>query len=81
LLHALELPELITSNLEEYEQTALRLTKDPERLRELRARLHAARESTGVFDGARFARKLESAFAKMWEIYSSGEPPRAFRIG
>jgi predicted O-linked N-acetylglucosamine transferase (SPINDLY family) len=81
LLHALELPELITSNLGEYEETALVLARDPKRLRELQARLHAKRESSGVFDGARFARNLESAFAKMWEIYASGEPPRAFRIG
>jgi len=34
----------------------------------------------GLFDGGRFARNLERAYATMWQIYSAGEKPRAFAV-
>jgi predicted O-linked N-acetylglucosamine transferase (SPINDLY family) len=80
LLRALETPELIAGDLEQYEATALRLAGDRERLAEFRTRLCANRETSGVFDGTEFARKLERAYRRMWEIHESGERPRAFRV-
>ena len=80
LLRALRSPELIAGDLEEYEATALQLARDRERLAGLRARLCANREMSGVFDGTKFARKLERAYRKMWEIHQSGKRPQAFRV-
>jgi predicted O-linked N-acetylglucosamine transferase (SPINDLY family) len=78
LLRALGLSELITGGLQQYEETALRLAKDSESLGRLRARLEANRKTSSLFDGGQFARNLEKAYGKMWEIYTSGAAARAF---
>ena len=86
LLRTLGLPELIATSLQDYEATALRLarrapfTQGRGQLADLRARLEANRTTCGLFDGGLFARKLEKAYATMWEIYASGQKPRAFAV-
>jgi predicted O-linked N-acetylglucosamine transferase (SPINDLY family) len=80
LLRTLGLPELIATTLDEYEEAALRLANDPERLGNLRARLEANRETSGLFDGGQFARNLEKAYAAMWEIHASGAQPRTIAV-
>jgi protein O-GlcNAc transferase len=75
LLRAIGLPELITTSLEEYEGVALRLAREPRNLLALRERLAVNRQTSGLFDGARFARKVEKAYRTMWEIHSAGEAP------
>jgi protein O-GlcNAc transferase len=80
LLRAIGLPELITTSLPEYEELALRLARDPDLLAHFRARLQANRKTSGLFDGGRFARSLEQAYAAMWEIHASGQSPRAFAV-
>jgi protein O-GlcNAc transferase len=80
LLRAVGLPELITTSLPEYEELALRLARDPDLLATLRARLRTNRETSALFDGAQFARNIEQAYITMWDIYTSGKPPRAFAV-
>jgi predicted O-linked N-acetylglucosamine transferase (SPINDLY family) len=64
-LRAVGLPELITHTLEEYERTALELCRDPERLRQLRAKLTQQRVSSPLFDTNTYCRNLENAFQSM----------------
>lgn len=78
LLRTVGLPELVTTCLDEYEDTALRLARDADQLAQLRARLEANRMTCGLFDAGRFARRLEKAYLRMWEIHASGERPRGF---
>lgn len=73
LLHTLDLPELITTSLEEYEGAARRLATDREFLESLRRRLSANRSTSGLFDARRFTQSLESAFLAMWENLASGK--------
>ena len=80
LLRTIGLPELIANSLDEYHDLALRLARNPAWLADLRTRLQANRDSSGLFDGARFARNLEKAYATMWELHLSGAKPRAFRV-
>ncbi len=65
LLHAAGQPELVTSTLEEYEATALRLAGDHTELEELRARIERNRMDAPLFDTPRFARAIEAAFEGM----------------
>jgi predicted O-linked N-acetylglucosamine transferase (SPINDLY family) len=65
ILHAAGLPELVTSTLEEYEATALRLAGDRAELVRLRARIERNRMDAPLFDTPRFARDLEAAFEWM----------------
>lgn len=63
LLTALELPELITGNLADYEQRAIELARDPEQLRGLRQRLQQGRETSLLFDMPRFVRSFEDGIS------------------
>ncbi len=71
---------MITTGLEEYAALALRLARDPNELLDLRTRLAAARSTSALFDGERFARKLERAYEMMWDIYAAGDAPRMIRV-
>jgi predicted O-linked N-acetylglucosamine transferase (SPINDLY family) len=77
---AIGLPELVTDNLADYEALAVRLAKDPARLKALREKLTANRTTTPLFDTARFTRHLESAYAGMWDRFQRGEAPQAFAV-
>jgi predicted O-linked N-acetylglucosamine transferase (SPINDLY family) len=50
LARAIGFPELVVPDLEAYESLAFALANEPERLRELRARLVAARRTAPLFD-------------------------------
>ncbi len=78
LLHAAGLPELVTHTLSEYEQTALSLARDPAALNRIRSRLAKNRDTSPLFDTARFTRNLEAAYTIMWQRAESGEPPASF---
>jgi len=80
LLHAVGLPELVTETLDEYAALARRLATEPDKLRGLRERLAANRETAPLFDTDRFRRHIERAYAEMWEISRAGAPPRPFRV-
>lgn len=80
LLHAIGLPELVTSNAEEYEALAFRLATEPETLAAVADKLRANRETTALFDTPKFTRNLELAYQRMMAIHQAGEPPAAFRI-
>jgi protein O-GlcNAc transferase len=80
LLHAAGLPELITTHLDEYEQLALRLAREPNVLAELRSKLNGDRGRCALFDTGRVARDLEAAYQEMWEHAQRGEPPDSFAV-
>ena len=80
LLEVAGLPELITTDLAQYEATALRLARDPAALAGIKARLAAARTETALFDRRRFARRMEWGFTRMATLSAEGQPPQAFDI-
>lgn len=65
LLHAVGLPELVTSTQEGYETLAIRLARDAEYRASLRAHLAAARQTSSLFDTVGFTRKWESALSQI----------------
>ena len=80
LLHAAGLPELVTRNLQEYEELASALAADRERLAALRARLAANRGTCALFDAERHTRDLEAAYALMWQRAERRLPPAHFAL-
>jgi protein O-GlcNAc transferase len=80
LLHAVGLPELVTSDLEEYEALALKLAREPSLLAGVRTRLARHRDIYPLFNSKRFTRHLEAACATMSEIRQRGESPRSFSV-
>lgn len=80
LLHAIGLPELVTESLDQYEELAVRLAREPEVLSELKERLGRNRLTHPLFDTVGFCRNLEAVFEGMWERYQRGEAPESFGI-
>jgi protein O-GlcNAc transferase len=80
LLTAMGCPELITSNLEDYEACAEKIAKTPAFLDELRSRLASNRLTTPLFDTQRYCRDLESAYVTMYERCKRGEAPQSFTV-
>lgn len=80
ILHALEMPELITSSLDEYEELAVRLATRPDEIRALREKIARKRTSAPLFDSSRYTRHLDAAYQEMWRLHQAGEKPRHFSI-
>ena len=75
LLHAIGVPELITSTRQEYEDLAVALGSDAQRLAEIKQKLAANRLTTALFDTPLHTRNLESAYLRMQTRHESGLPP------
>ncbi len=80
VLRTIGLPELVTGSLEEHHGLALRLARDRKLLAEWKARLQTNLKTSRLFDGGLFARGLERAYTKMWEIHAAGAKPRSFKV-
>lgn len=80
LLHAIGLPELVATSLEEYEALALTLARDPDRLTRIRDKLAANRDTHALFDCERFCRHLEDAYETMRQRSQDGQKPVSFAV-
>jgi predicted O-linked N-acetylglucosamine transferase (SPINDLY family) len=79
-LHAAGVPELVTSNLDEYQALALKLARDPVLLADTKAKVVRNRDTYPLFNTERFTRHLESAYTTMWETWQRGEVPKSFSV-
>ncbi len=80
LLQAVGLPELITTDLAEYEALALRLAREPGLLPGYSERLAGNIATKPLFDCQRFTRGVESAYSQMYERWRNNKAPEAFSI-
>jgi predicted O-linked N-acetylglucosamine transferase (SPINDLY family) len=65
LLNAIAMPELITSSLEEYEELAIALGKDTQRIQALKQKLENNKLTTPLFDSTLFTKNIENLFIKI----------------
>jgi predicted O-linked N-acetylglucosamine transferase (SPINDLY family) len=75
LLNAVGLPDLITRTSEEYEQLALELAIDRDKLFLIKKRLADNRLKYPLFDTELFAKHIESAYQQMWERHRANLKP------
>ena len=80
LARAAGLAELVVADLPAYEELAVALAGDPDRLGALRRRLQAGLATLPALDVAARARELERAYATMVERHRRGLPPAAFGV-
>jgi predicted O-linked N-acetylglucosamine transferase (SPINDLY family) len=80
LLRAVNLPELITETLEEYESTALALARDRALLQSYRDRLTGESARLALFDTARTTRRIEAAYEEMMARWTKNVPPTGFDV-
>jgi len=75
LLHAVDLPELVTHDVAGYAATLDALLRAPDRLAALKAGLLERRASARLWDTEASVRALERAYARMHERARAGLPP------
>ena len=75
LLGAVKLPELITKNYDEFEEMAVDLAHNPEKLGAFKKRLEENKLTAPLFDTQLFTRNIESAYKRMMERHCLGLPP------
>jgi predicted O-linked N-acetylglucosamine transferase (SPINDLY family) len=80
LLHACDLPELITESPEDYVELAVQLATQPDRLKAYRQHLVTHRDSLKLFDTASLARAIERALRVMVERSRAGLAPAHFDV-
>jgi predicted O-linked N-acetylglucosamine transferase (SPINDLY family) len=80
LLHAINLPELITDNQDDYESLAIELGNNPQKLKVIKQKLSDNRLSAPLFDTELFTRNLESVYIKMYERHLKDLPPERIKI-
>ena len=75
IVNALNLPELITSSLEDYEALAIDLATNPKKLKAIKDKLAANLSTAPLYDTPLFTKNLESAYTEMYERYHDGLDP------
>ena len=80
VLTALDMPELITTSLSNYEEMAVGVALNPQRAAALRQKLAHALETSRLFDTARFAGNIEKAYEQMIARARTGAPPEHITI-
>jgi predicted O-linked N-acetylglucosamine transferase (SPINDLY family) len=74
LLNAIGLPELIASSAQEYEELAVELANDAQRLARLRQKLSANRLTAPLFDTPLYTTHLERAYSIIYGRYQNDLP-------
>jgi predicted O-linked N-acetylglucosamine transferase (SPINDLY family) len=80
LLRAVDLPELITTTEQAYEELAVELALHPSRLSALKERLQRNRLIAPLFDTRSYTHNLEAAYTAIYERYQSELPPTHLTI-
>ena len=75
IVNALNLPELITRSLEEYEALAIELATNPDRLKAIKDKLASNLSTAPLYDTKLFTKNIESAYIQMYERYHEGFEP------
>jgi predicted O-linked N-acetylglucosamine transferase (SPINDLY family) len=75
LLNAIGLGELIATTARQYEEIAIELAINPEKLAAIKTKLANNRLSTPLFDTQLFTRHIENAYEAMYERHRTRLPP------
>ena len=75
LLKSIDLPELITSSSAAYENLAIDLANNPERLGQIKQQLDRNRLTAPLFDAPLFTKNMEAAYTAMHQGNLAGLPP------
>lgn len=80
LLSAVGLPELIVKTPTEYTKLAINLSKNTDKLKQIREKLDKNKLSKPLFNTERVTLYLEDAYIKIWENYKKNKKPETITI-
>ena len=76
LLSNLGLPDLVTTNIEQYVERAAQLADDLPRLQSLRSGLRERMRASALMDAPAFARDVEAAYRRIWRTWCEQKSSR-----
>ncbi|MBF9060890.1 hypothetical protein HKCCSP123_17035, partial [Rhodobacterales bacterium HKCCSP123] len=75
LLHAVDLPELVTTTEDEYEALILHLATHPKKLESIRQKLRKNRLRAPLFNTKRYTRNFEQGLRMAYDLYHNNNQP------
>jgi len=75
ILTSMNLPELITHSLEEYEALAIDLATNPKKMQAIKDKLASNLTTAPLYNTKLFVKNLESAYTAMYERHHEGLEP------
>jgi predicted O-linked N-acetylglucosamine transferase (SPINDLY family) len=75
LLNAINLSELITNNVKDYEALAIELATNKQQLLDIKRKLIINKDKSPLFDTAKFVKDLEEIYVRMQEKHLGGLSP------
>jgi predicted O-linked N-acetylglucosamine transferase (SPINDLY family) len=79
-LTAAGLPELTTTTLEAYEELAVELATNPEKLAAIKSRLGRNRMTAPLFNTQLLVGQIEAAYTAMYARYQANLPPERMDV-
>ncbi|HSI43461.1 MAG TPA: tetratricopeptide repeat protein [Methylotenera sp.] len=79
-LKALDMPELITDNFEQYHAKAVFYAENKDALKALKVKLKEKIKTCPLFDTPQTVKYIEAAYQHMWQRYQDGLPPETFDV-
>lgn len=80
LLYAVQLPQLVTETLQEYEDLAIYLATHSDELQQYQAHLDIHRLDLPLFDTPQTVRHLEQVYLLAWNHHCTGQPPTHLQV-
>ena len=80
LLKNLKMDELITSNINEYENKAIYIANSQQEFKRIKGKLHESMASSKIFNAKNYTEDLEKAFVKIYERYHQKLNPKNIYI-
>ena len=75
LLNAVKLNSLITHNLKDYENLAITLAQNPDKLKKIKKSL-VDKKSLNLFNTKKFTKNIEKGYQEVYDLYQQDLPPR-----
>ncbi|KAL5837621.1 hypothetical protein ACOSQ3_014790 [Xanthoceras sorbifolium] len=72
--------EMIVNSMKEYEERAVSLALNRQKLQALTDKLKSIRLTCPLFDTTRWVQNLERGYFKMWNLHCSGQQPQHFKV-
>ena len=80
LLTAMNLSELVTEKLNDYEEMALKISNNPEMLDQLKDKILKNKENSNVFKPQIYTDNIEKSYKKVYQNYIDGLKPQNFKL-
>lgn len=80
LLTALDVTELIAEDIQDYEQLAIEIALNPEKLKFIKSKIALNKKTAPLFNTELYTRHIESAYLKMYQLHIDGKRPEHISV-